>query len=62
MIVWAYITHEGPAHIVELLISIHSGDYVGLLDDFLNNREFADRSLHYLQESASILTTPIVSE
>jgi len=45
-----------------LLGSIDSEDYVGLLDEFLNYREFADRSLHYLQDSASIHITLIVSE
>jgi len=60
--VWGYITPEGPAHFVELLHSIHSEDYVSLLGEFLNYREFADGSLHYLQGSASIHTTPIVSE
>jgi len=60
--VWGYITPEGHAHLVELLRSIHSEDYVGLLDEFLNYREFADISLYYLQDSASINTTPIVSE
>jgi len=59
MMVWGYITPEGPAHIAELLLSIDSKDYVDILDEFLNYREFADRSLHYLQISTSILTTPI---
>jgi len=36
MMVRGYITPEGPAHIVELLRSIKSEDYVGLLDEFLN--------------------------
>jgi len=62
MMVWSYNTLEGPAHIVELLRSIDSEDYVGLLDEFLNYREFAHRLLHYLQGYASIHTTPIVSE
>jgi len=35
---------------------------VGPLDKFLNYREFADGSLHYFQDSASIHTTPIVSK
>jgi len=62
MMVWGYITPEVPAHIVELLRSIDSEDYVGLLDEFLNSREFTDRLLHYIQDSASIHTTSIVSE
>jgi len=62
MMVWGYITLERPAHIIELLRSIDSEDYIGLLGEFLNYREFADRSLHYLQDSVSIHTTPIVSE
>jgi len=60
--VWGHIIHEGPAHIVELLRSIHMEHDVGLLDEFLNYREFVERSLHYLQDSASIHTTLIVSE
>jgi len=36
MMVRGYITPEGPALIVELLRSIKSEDYVGLLDEFLN--------------------------
>jgi len=61
MMVWGYITPEGPAHIVELLRSIHSENFVDLLDEFLNDRKFADGSLHYLQDSASIHTTLIIS-
>jgi len=60
--VWGYITPEGSAHIIELLRLIDSENYVGILDEFLNYRKFADRSLHYLEDSASIHTTPIVSE
>jgi len=62
MMVWGYITPEGPAHVVELLPSINSEDYVGLLAEFLNYREFTDGTLHYFQDSASIHTTPLVSQ
>jgi len=34
---------------------------VGPLDESQNYREFSDRSLHYLQDSASIHATLIVS-